>query len=556
MHVVRQHEHDDATLGRLHAAAERELSRRLAAMPVEDTGVIPVDVPENSLPESLVKKVEEMALNEELLGGWDNLMALQGTGTVEQLTRFERPSNTEKIVEGLWAGTAIAADNTPYDPKAGVSDANPLNLLKVGNFATPSTQRATFFKALGLIEMAWYAQSKTTPEELNNMLMHPLGAGTWNTVDRVDWRAAVEAGVLEELGMYASPPEEIMKRFEGFGDSWPAANRGTTAVRRGSLAIRRAKFAQEGPTMRELLCEMALSAFASKVGVGPRQFFAFVVPAKPDVYPRSDVFTAANQSQSAHLDEVMFVSELWNGDCASKTGFPHDQPGFMRLLGRLFVRAACAGIFHGDIKRANLLYRIDQDVGKDVVALAFTDFDPYFVKLVDMSIEANRKMIPCLAILMCVCYLAEIRCQTRWGPGNVEAMYHILRRVVEEELKAAGEGEPLKGVPDDEGINSVCSLVTDANDLGFLRCGTKVKEGEPSVEEQNVRLEEKKTIYKALRSHYGNYSAKNQKTNVPCLPEGVRRPQRGPSMAQRIFYFVATGRDLWTEGKTSKAAKR
>ena len=322
--------------------------------------------------------------------------------------------------------------------------------------------------AASLRDIEWLWTQQRTSSSMSDRLgrngdLQQLGSGMWNVAERVDWLAAamVFAGAKREgeeedprdafpgLAPYASDPLEGYKTL--FGRE-PSNARGSIVLRRSRIGAQQeagASAAAPGatPTVRELVQEFALGAYADKMGVGPRQLCCYATP-KPDSAqkpefkkeakrPRTSVkeeaayiaemdkilaeepikgatvaevlLTAA--AQGDRLSEIVSVSEAWDGDLSAMTQGQNMMMDakFAPLLVSVIVRAAAAGIFHGDIKRANILFRADA-AGK-LSDLALTDFDPFFVKLVPALGGSARKAAPCLAVLMVLCFLGEVRCQ-------------------------------------------------------------------------------------------------------------------------------------------------
>ena len=101
-------------------------------------------------------------------------------------------------------------------------------------------------------------------------------------------------------------------------------------------------------------------------------------------------------AQGDRFSEIVSVSEAWDGDLSAMARGQDMMMDakFAPLLVGVIVRAAAAGIFHGDIKRANILFRVD--AAGQLSDLALTDFDPFFVKLFPALGGSARKAAPCL----------------------------------------------------------------------------------------------------------------------------------------------------------------
>ena len=173
------------------------------------------------------------------------------------------------------------------------------------------------------------------------------------------------------------------------------------ALRTGGETIRR----------QEVAKEFATTAYASYEGIGPRVYAMlfweaptdkpgeigkvagysdkYVLPTAPsrDVKGANSsgscVVWPATKLQERTVTSQLYVSEAWSGDCtqiiqpsnalACKDLANRVDPElFAALFVPLVIKAANAGIFHGDLKRANMLFRKDPITNR-VNELCFTE---------------------------------------------------------------------------------------------------------------------------------------------------------------------------------------
>ena len=145
------------------------------------------------------------------------------------------------------------------------------------------------------------------------------------------------------------------------------------------------------PTERkEVLEEFVVTAYGATTGIGPRVFAMFFWEGrdKPDkigggkLLPKAPPYTAkkdfskkptgatpskhntSNAAMKQLIHQTYYVSEKWTGDCTKIVqqivGANADRVDPVEFCGAfvpLVMKAARAGVFHGDLKRANLLYR-------------------------------------------------------------------------------------------------------------------------------------------------------------------------------------------------------
>ena len=523
-------------------------------------------------------------------------------------------------------------------------------------------QRQQLAASLRDIEWLWTQQrtSSSLSDRLgtNGDLVQQLGSGMWNVAERVDWLAAVAvfAGAKREddsetpgdafpgIAPYAANPEQ---GYRDLFEQEPTKPRGSVVLRRSRIGAQQeagasAAAAGATPTVRELLQEFALAAYADKMGVGPRQLCCYATP-KPNIPKDSELKQMAKRqrtsveeeaeyirnmdkklaeqpiegatvdevlvkaaAQGERFSEIVAISEAWHGDLSStpKGLEMMNSPAFPALFVGVIVNAAAAGIFHGDIKRANMLYRVD--AANRLSELAMTDFDPFFVKLFPALGGSARKAAPCLAVLMVLCFLGEVRCQTPMvGPKLANALgkriFPVLRDALKPLVNAARPPAALKSVmppgvadapreDDDDFASRLFAAVEDEDALMLACCklvtvpggasaassstarrrssrGASAAAGEDNNPETNAAAlaeEDASALVDALKQHIENYMLlqKDKEGNViqptvPCLGktdertgsrisacDGAGRPA---STAARLMTYAMSGTDLWAK---------
>ena len=183
------------------------------------------------------------------------------------------------------------------------------------------------------------------------------------------------------------------------------------------------------PTKAQHISEMITAAYAHAHGFGPVIYAQFYIDTKAHVQTYERTATppgpwdaavpafippgmGAGQIGEKKATFTCTIAEAWQGDCHNKISsepqhandqFDPDQ--FAKEFVTLCARAADAGFWHMDIKRANLLYRTS--VARPL-ELSFTDFDSHFCRILAPDLRADTRRC-CIAATV-ACFLGEIRC--------------------------------------------------------------------------------------------------------------------------------------------------
>jgi len=247
-----------------------------------------------------------------------------------------------------------------------------------------------------------------------------IGAGTWNEAAKVD-------GV-------ALPPDEFFST--GYG----------LAVPKHGMIVRTGK---KPTTKTSVIREMITAAYAHANGFGPVIYSQFYYGTQGDIAtlmrapkppgpwdasvpPFPETGPLGGQLGSKKATFVCTVAEAWQGDCQNRISSApanaadqFEPATFAKEFIGLCQRAADAGFWHMDIKRANMLWRGDTRP----LELCFTDFDGYFCRIISPAIREETKH--CCIAATAACVLGEIRCQEsratwkRYAPEVKRALLEV-----------------------------------------------------------------------------------------------------------------------------------
>ena len=227
----------------------------------------------------------------------------------------------QMTLDAIWNGNLLVPCRDATE--MGILCAHPL-LVDQSKFRDQRQQLAASFRD---IEWLWTQQrtSSSMSSRLgrNGDLVQQLGSGMWNVAERVDWLAAVTvfAGAKREeenprdafpgIAPYASNPVEGYRTL--FGRE-PINARGSVVLRRSRIGAQQeasASAAAPGatPTVRELVLEFALGAYADKMGVGPRQLCCYATP-KPDSARKPEFKREAKRPRTSVKEEAAYIAEM------------------------------------------------------------------------------------------------------------------------------------------------------------------------------------------------------------------------------------------------------
>jgi hypothetical protein len=341
--------------------------------------------------------------------------------TVPPLT-LEKPQNSadenrlaKEYEESLYGTQALLgiADAVERDDLVIVSTGKVENTA-----AAPREMYKTFDGTLAIHTKEWWRDwIYAAPKRL-------IGEGSWN-----------QAWLVKDLSMLGDAFEKVYNQ---------------KPPQRGMI-VRIGKNNPGQPVPKRFFAkEMVTAAYARANGIGPQIYAQFYLVKddlmldelheanrllNPDSSSIRDleaynkkkklVFGRANADLKGNVRLTCTITEAWQGDCKSKLGESDDafEPDdFATKFVDLCQRAAKVGFWHMDVKRANMLWRQADDKSLE---LCFTDFDPFFCKILSPQVRTATENC-CIAATV-ACMLGEVRCNDenawkRYAPSVGEAM--------------------------------------------------------------------------------------------------------------------------------------
>lgn len=166
---------------------------------------------------------------------------------------------------------------------------------------------------------------------------------------------------------------------------------------------------KDEPSIQDTVGELFLQSYASREGVGPRQYMAWVMTKA--LSPPIDAMAPTMKSY-LHFEHVVSISEAFDGDLEDPRVTKHafdNTGGYWTMLARCIAHTSTKGLVHGDLKRANLVFKMN---GESVTDIKCIDFDAYHVSVLDMNDPVNAAVAADLAAIMMYCLLTETRCKS------------------------------------------------------------------------------------------------------------------------------------------------
>ena len=244
---------------------------------------------------------------------------------------------------------------------------------------------------------------------IDNVIQKEIGRGTFNSVSVVD---CAQVGI---------PPDFWTKTYPDI-DKAP-----TKLAVRKAFPVKNDKGRQIGLTKQDVASEIFLQCYCACHGIGPRLFAAFYTDkylegGQNDKYgdlPNSNLpgstFTTKSENalQRGPVNSMASVSECWSGSVGSlfekwgtlSVALSVDEANFAKTLVGAINRAAKVGIFHGDIKPDNMLYRGE----KTTLEVCLTDFDPTFCLLISPAAR-DHNVQRCMTAAMVAMFLGYLKC--------------------------------------------------------------------------------------------------------------------------------------------------
>lgn len=191
----------------------------------------------------------------------------------------------------------------------------------------------------------------------------------------------------------------------------------TGGERSGQIVLRQSKVPTD---CSRVLMEIYMTAYASHYNIGPVLLAAYYL--KGDDLPKWEseppIVRSADAEMNTTAATTVFASVAWDGNChelLESLLAPHRMTSlerassfqtFGQLLIDLIARGAEVGLFHGDLKDANVLYL--QDSANSKTRLCFTDFDPKTCCIIPPS--DRWCSMECIITASVCMFLGFIRC--------------------------------------------------------------------------------------------------------------------------------------------------
>jgi hypothetical protein len=243
-------------------------------------------------------------------------------------------------------------------------------------------------------------QVLASPGGAASPLLTTLDSAVQSVAGRVWWQAWINKHISDESarlggGMHNVAYKAPYNGPEFGGDANFLRLFGPQQGLPGAFVIREGNKPTE---RREVISEFVTTAYGAFTDIGPRVFAMLfwerrdntngpedigksqdtglhVLPAPPPMATKAEFLNADTGDRPSTLkpgkvfmdlliDKIYYVSEKWAGDCTkiiqpscSCNTLRVEPQEFCSVFVPLVQRAAAVGVFHGDLKRANLLYR-------------------------------------------------------------------------------------------------------------------------------------------------------------------------------------------------------
>lgn len=187
-----------------------------------------------------------------------------------------------------------------------------------------------------------------------------------------------------------------------------------------SMALRRSRSMSGDQAVTDVLLELAVQSLMSQLEIGPRMYFAWCEPTNE--FPDLDASQVLDEKASRIIKRVFSLMESFDGDLSgvfkpsplSKDALVEYENGrheFWLAVGRCVVKACRYGCFHMDLKPGNMLYRRSfPKTGPYKYIVRYTDFDPYFFKVLNMKLPNIKEMEVCFGVVQMSMIVSCVRC--------------------------------------------------------------------------------------------------------------------------------------------------
>jgi hypothetical protein len=189
------------------------------------------------------------------------------------------------------------------------------------------------------------------------------------------------------------------------------------------VLLRKSKDGAGASKMKRILTELAIQSHMSNLEIGPKFYAAWCMPKYPP--PRPYLQDIVNMPANTVVENICSISELFDGDLHNVFTDMKDSSlnkdvtdrtenrvyGFWDAVAQCIVLACSHGVCHFDLKGSNMLFKkVKTSPTMYRYIVKYTDFDPGFVKIMNMQNPLMKKMELCFGFLSLYQLLASNRC--------------------------------------------------------------------------------------------------------------------------------------------------
>lgn len=386
-----------------------------------------------------------------------------------------------------------------------------------------------------------------------NAYVESLAAGVWNATFRIHldhpeappWmRKMLGPGDLKSVVMrVAKTTRDLYNHGSSFGSGYSSG---------AAFEAYDGSNAPSNVLVVNLYTELAIMSHASWLKVGPKQYLALIDRRNTDkngtpIGPlKAEDLLYKDKTVVDYAHFVASFAESFDGSCEDKVAM--QCANYWQKVAETIIHASKNGFVHGDIKRANMLYKRDARTNT-ITHMAYTDFDPEFVKVLDVSRREVYELWPCIAMLMMMAYLTELRCKGSDGMTNSE-----LENAVD---AAMGELKMSASYRDPDLLHGALELVCDfhAVPVDFQVVRDFNNEYGARDTDQIVRVA-KKEVVNALQHHANMYmlGSSRQPRCLRAFPRAGNETYAGEGTLRQLIAFALNDATMLKE-RTARATR-
>ena len=325
-----------------------------------------------------------------------------------------------------------------------------------------------------------------------------------------------------------------------------------------------------GTRLRDVVIEFVLAAYASRKGVGPKQYAAMIIPKQQaiDDAKSGNGITLSNFHRiycRDYAEKIVSFAEAFEGDnqCFKRAALmvktiPMSRneryaDNYWEMVSKAIVRGSKCGFVHGDLKPANMLYKMDPTNPKRIAEMVYTDFDPYFVRVIDMESAENQGLVVCIALLMMMCYLNFILCYRTagWDDDAVAEMIDLAMEAIFDTLEKEGYANA-RDIKDqlEEGKDQALSAILLECDLEVLKpqprtSGRQAGTTPAAAPLSAAGMATRKEIVAALRAHANSYLRPGAPDWARCRPSGGAAADWGKGTLRQLIEVALKNSSQW-----------